>query len=228
MPIPLADLFFLLLWSHLGNWNSPSELPIEICQPVWVFAGLRRMVMSISAISANSYSDYSAQSTFQKLKQEFQQLGSDLQAGNLAAAESDYTTLQQDMPQQISSSTSQSTDPIAQAFSQLSQDLQAGNLTAAQQDYATIQKDFQAKATQGSEGAESHHHHHGGGSSNGGSSEISQLMTQLGQELKSGSLSSAQQTYTSLEKDFQQFSQNGWQQGQTSSGSTSNAVSVSA
>jgi hypothetical protein len=53
-------------------------------------------------------------------------------------------------------------------------------------------------------------------------------MTQLGQELKSGSLSSAQQTYTSLEKDFQQFSQNGWQQGQTSSGSTSNAVSVSA
>ena len=183
--------------------------------------------MSISAISANSYSDYSAQSTFQKLKQEFQQLGSDLQAGNLTAAESDFTTLQQDLPQGTSNSASQSADSIAQAFSQLSQDLQAGNLTAAQQDYATIQKDFQAQASQGSQGAVRPHHHHGGGSKSR-SSEISQLMTQLGQELQSGSLSSAQQTYASLEKDFQQFSQNGWHQGQTSSESASNTISVSA
>lgn len=184
--------------------------------------------MSISAISANSYSDYSAHSTFQKLKQEFKQLGSDLQAGDLTAAEADFTTLQQDLPQAASSSTSQSTDSIAQEFNQLSQDLQAGDLKAAQQDYATIQKDFQAKATQGSEGAEKHHHHSDGSSSTSASSEIKKLITQLGQELQSGSLSSAQQTYASLEKDFQQFSQNGWQQGQASSDSASNTVSVSA
>ena len=110
----------------------------------------------------------------------------------------------------------------------MSQDLQAGDLKAAQQDYATIQKDFQAKATQGSEGAEKHHHHSDGSSSTSASSEIKKLITQLGQELQSGSLSSAQQTYASLEKDFQQFSQNGWQQGQASSDSASNTVSVSA
>ncbi len=306
------------------GWKPFSGLPIEIDQPAGVFAGLWRMVMSVSAISANGYFDYSAQSTFQKLQQAFQQLGNDLQAGNLTAAESDFVTLQQDLPQATNSSSSQSTNPIAQAFnqlsqdleagnltaaqqdyatikqdlpqqtasfsssttqstlqqafqqlgndlqagnltaaesdfatlqqdlpqetsnsfsqstnpiaqafSQLSQDLQAGNLTAAQQDFATIKQDLQAEATQGtqfaqrSEGAGRHHHHHGGSGHSSGSSEISQLMTQLGQELQSGSLSPAQQTYASLQKDFRQFSQNGGQQAQTSSEPDSSTISVS-
>ena len=100
--------------------------------------------MSTSGITS------SMSSQMQQIQQEFQQLGQDLQSGNLTAAQSDFTTLQNDLPQtsSTSSSTSQSNNPIAQAFSQLSQDLQSGNLTAAQQDYSTIQQDFQNQASQ--------------------------------------------------------------------------------
>jgi outer membrane protein assembly factor BamD (BamD/ComL family) len=186
--------------------------------------------MSIAAISTNSYFDYSAQSTFQQIQQQFQQLGSDLQAGNLTAAQSDFVTLQHDLPQ-ASSSASQSNSPIEQAFNQLAQDLQAGNITAAQQDYQTIQQDLQNQAAQwaqsagGAQGAEGHHHHQHGGSNN---SQISQLMTQLGQELQSGSLSSAQQTFSSLQQIFQQHGLNSGQAAQNSSASATSTFSVNA
>jgi len=188
--------------------------------------------MSISAISANSYSDYSSQSPFDKIKQEFQQLSSDLQSGNLSAAQSDFVTLQQDLPQS-SDSSSQTSNPIEQAFNQLSKDLQAGNLTAAQQDFQTIQKDLQNQAAQGSqsddatEGAQHHHHHHGGSGSNE-SSQISKLMSQLGKDLQSGDLTSAQQDFTSLQSLFAKLSQSGYQQPSTSSESTTSTFSVNA
>jgi outer membrane protein assembly factor BamD (BamD/ComL family) len=188
--------------------------------------------MSASGISSSSFFDSSALSGFQQFQQEFQQLGSDLQSGNLTGAEAVFVTLQQDLPQS-SDTTSESNNPIAQAFNQLSQDLQSGNLAGAQQDYATIQQDFQTQAAQQGQADQSihreggHHHHHSDSDSSSGSSEISQLMSQLGQDLQSGNLSGAQQTYTSLQQDFQQFSQNGGQQ-QTSSGSGSSTLSVSA
>ena len=76
--------------------------------------------MSISAISASSASD--AQSILKLLQQEFQQLGTDLQSGNLSAAQSDLVTLQKDLPQG-SSSTTESSDPLQQAFTQLAKDI---------------------------------------------------------------------------------------------------------
>src|SRR5208282_483114 len=76
-----------------------------------------------------------------------QQLQQDLQTGNLSGAQSAFATLQQNAPQNATSS--QNNSPIAQAFSQLAQDLKSGNLTGAQQDYATIQQDFQSRASQG-------------------------------------------------------------------------------
>ena len=207
--------------------------------------------MSISALSANGYWDHNPPSSLEKIEQEFQQLGSDLQSGNLTAAQADFVTLQQDLPQtsnsssQTSSPTSNSTsnstsNPIEQAFSQLSQDLQAGNLTAAQQDYQTIQQDFQNQAThwsqsaQGTQGAWGHRHHHEGASeSSSKSSQVSQLMSQLGQELQSGDLTSAQQTFASFQgllgqSLFGQSNQNGGQQPSTASESTSSTISVSA
>jgi len=189
--------------------------------------------MSISAISANSYSDYGSQSMFDKIKQEFQQLSSDLQSGNLSAAQSDFVTLQQDLPQS-SDSSSQTSNPIEQAFNQLSKDLQAGNLTAAQQDFKTIQQDLQNQAAQGSqsddatEGAQHHHHHHGASGSNSESSQISKLMSQLGKDLQSGDLTSAQQDFTSLQSLFAKLSQSGYQQPSTSSESTTSTFSVNA
>jgi len=179
--------------------------------------------MSTSAISgASLYNTQSIQDNFQQFQQEFQQLGQDLQSGNLSAAQQDFVTLQQLSPQGSSSSSTQTNNPIAQEFNQLSQDLQSGNLSAAQQDYAQIQQDFQNFA----QSAQGHHHHHHGGAGNE-QSQISQLFSQLGQELQSGNLSAAQQVYTTLQQDFQQLGQSG---GQTSTqqSTTANTVSVTA
>src|SRR5579862_8532827 len=98
--------------------------------------------MSVSAISTSVF-DANSQNVQNKMKQEFQQLGQDLQAGNLSAAQSDFATLQQLGPQSQVNTSAQGSNPISQAFEQLSQDLQSGNVSAAQQDFTTIQRDFQ-------------------------------------------------------------------------------------
>jgi outer membrane protein assembly factor BamD (BamD/ComL family) len=185
--------------------------------------------MSVLGISSSNYSDSSSQNIFQTLQQGFQQLGKDLQAGNLTAAQSDFVTLQQDLPQSGSASSSQSSNPIAQAFQQLSQDLQAGNLTAAQQDFSTIQKDVQSQASQATQGAGGHHHqHHSHDSSSpsgSASNQVSQLLSELGQDLQSGDLSGAQQTYKSLQQDFERSGQSG---APSAPASSSNTISVQA
>ena len=111
--------------------------------------------MSVTGIAASSLFSFltqTVQSKKQQFQQEFQQLGQDLQSGNMSAAQSDFATLKQDMPQSSSttSSSAQSGSGIATAFSQLAQDLQSGNLTAAQSDYATLQQDFQSTRRQAS------------------------------------------------------------------------------
>jgi hypothetical protein len=178
--------------------------------------------MSVSGISSTNLFDFnsqSVQSRRQQFEQEFQQLGQDLQSGNLSATQLDFASLQQLGPQSNSTSSAQSNAPAGQEFNQLSKDLQAGNVPAAQQDFAKIQQDFQNHATQG------HHHHHGGDGS--GASGISQLLEQLGQDLQSGSLSSAQQAYNSLQQDFQRFAQNSGALTPTAAQSSPSALSVS-
>jgi outer membrane protein assembly factor BamD (BamD/ComL family) len=183
--------------------------------------------MSVAGIFSSSLSSYNPQSIqgrMQQFQQEFQQLGQDLQSGNLSAAQSDFATLQQSGPQANSTTSAQSTDPIVQAFNQLSTDLKSGNTAAAQQDYATIQQDFQNQGTQ-SQGVHHHHHHHGGGGSQ--QNAISQMFQQLGQDLQSGQLSAAQQAYGSLQQEFQQFAAtNGVAAAQGGAGAS--GVSVSA
>ncbi len=182
--------------------------------------------MSVSGISSSSlYSTQNVESNAQKFRQEFQQLGQDLQAGNLSAAQSDFATLQ-NLGSQNSTASSQSNSPIAQAFSQLAKDLQSGNLSAAQSDFATIQQGFQNQSAQGQTGATQGHHHHHHGS--GGSSEISQLLDQLGTALQSGNLSTAQQAYSSLVQQFQQASPSSTVQTASASPSDSSGVSVTA
>jgi hypothetical protein len=158
--------------------------------------------MSVSGVSSSGFANYnqSIQTNMQQFRQEFQQLGQDLQSGNLSAAQTDFATLQQLRPQANSTSSAQSNNPIAQAFNQLSQDLKSGNLSAAQQDYATLQQDFQSQSSQ-----VHHHHHHGGGH---GESAVSQLLVQLGQDLQSGNVSAAQQVYSTLMQDLPQAGQN--------------------
>lgn len=155
--------------------------------------------MSVTGVSTTSFFDFSPQNVQNRTKQfrqEFQQLGKDLQSGNLSAAQADFKTLQQLGPQSNTTSSTQNNNPIAQEFAQLATDLQSGNISAAQQDYSKVQQDFQTQAPQ-----VHHHHEHGGG---GGESGAGQLLQQLGQALQSGDLA-AQQVYTSLQQDFQQF-----------------------
>jgi len=178
--------------------------------------------MSVSGISSGGFSDYGTQSLENAVKaflKDFKQLGQDLQSGNMSAAQQDFVTLQQDMEEGSSSAAPQSQSPIEQAFSQLAQDLQSGNLTAAQQDFSTIQQDLRA------EGGHQHQDNDVSGSSNG-TSEVSQLLTELGQALQAGNLNMAQQVYTTLQADLQQFSQAGGEQ--ASSGPGSGSLSVSA
>lgn len=156
-------------------------------------------------------------SQFKQFQQEFQQLGKDLQSGNLAQAQTDLVTLTQNSPflragatasTSTGSSGSASNNPIAQAFNQLSQDLQAGNVTAAQQDFSAIQQDFQNAQSQAPAQGGGHHHHHAF-SSQSSTSPLAQLFSQLGQALQTGNLSSAQQAYSTLQQDFQQFASAG-------------------
>jgi len=163
--------------------------------------------MSISGLSGSNFftasSPSALQQKFQQIRQEFQQLGQDLQSGNLSQAQSDFATLQQNLPGQPQSAatTSQATNPLQQAVAQLAQDLKSGNLTAAQSDIATVQQDSQQLGS----GQVGHHHHHHGGGQNSNSGQVQSLFTQLSDELQSGNLSGAQAAYSTLQQEFQQF-----------------------
>ena len=155
-------------------------------------------------------------SRFKQFQQEFQQLGKDLQAGNLTQAQTDLVTLEQNSPflrtgagaTATGSSAIAGNNPIAQAFNQLAQDLRAGNVSAARQDFSAIQQDFQNAQSQAPAQGEGHHHHHAF-SGQSAASPLAQLFTQLGQALQTGNLSSAQQAYSTLQQDFQQFASAG-------------------
>jgi outer membrane protein assembly factor BamD (BamD/ComL family) len=154
----------------------------------------------------------------QQVKQGFQLLGQDLQSGNLSQAQGDFASLQQLLPdgQQSSQltpvSSAQGSNPLATAVSQLAQDLKSGNLTAAQSDFTTVQQDLQQAGPQAAAAHGHHHRHHqsdgDSGQSSGQQNPISTLFGQLGQDLQSGNLSAAQQAYSSLQQDFQQFALN--------------------
>ena len=162
-----------------------------------------------------SLSECGLQNTRQEIQQDFEQLGKDLQSGNLSAAQADFATLEQLMPQSNSAAAAESNSPIAQAFNQISEDLQSGNLTAAQQAYATIQQDFHGQ-TAPSEGHRHRHHYHPDGVAN----SFSQLFGQVGQALGSGNLSKAQQVFATLQQDFTQWKQSNGQSQPSPSTST--------
>jgi hypothetical protein len=155
--------------------------------------------MSVSAISTSTLTDsvnQSIQTKLRQFQQEFQQLGSDLQTGNLSASEQDLSKLQGGSLLNNPTSSLASSNPIAQAFNQLAQDLQSGNISAAQQDYGNLKQDFQ-KVNQGHNNLR--HHVSGFGEGN------SQPVSPWGQVPQTGNLSAAQTAYNSLVQDVQQI-----------------------
>ena len=180
--------------------------------------------MSVAGVASSILSILSGsqrqQSPSQLIQSEFQQLGLDLQSGNLAQAKSDFTTLSNSLPSVSQNSgipindsaAPTNTNPVAQAFAQLGQDLQSGNLSAAQQDFTTIREDSTQQLNVSP--VQIHHlHHHRVESSEGSSSSSSsqqvnpilQDFTKLAQSLQSGNLQSAQQAFSTLQTDLQQI-----------------------
>lgn len=87
--------------------------------------------------------------------QAFNQLSQDLQSGNVAGAQQDYSTIQQDFQKQAAQGHhhhhgggggDSNSSAISQLLQQLGQALQSGNLSTAQQAYGTLQQDFQQYA----------------------------------------------------------------------------------
>jgi hypothetical protein len=183
--------------------------------------------MAVAGILSSSIFDilnqvsgqHNAHDKFQQIKQRFQQLGSDLQSGNLSQAQTNFAALQQNLPNAAQSSaaapqtSSVTANSLTAAVNQPAfswKELKAGNLSAVQSDFAAVQQDVQALGQQQAVGGAHHHHpYHASGSDS--SSQSSQqdvlyaLFNQLGSALHSGNLSTAQQAYSTLQQDFQQF-----------------------
>jgi len=155
----------------------------------------------LNAVSGGSQGN---QTRAQQIQSEFQQLGQDLQSGNLAQAQTDFTTLSKNLPRLTqNSTTANANNSLAQTFAQLGQDLQSGNLQASQQDFTTIQQDLQLNATQQAGGH--HHHHHAESSQNSSTNPLVQAVSQLEQTLQAGNLQGAQSAFSTLLNDLQQI-----------------------
>ena len=156
--------------------------------------------MSIAGISSNFLLNSLSprQTSLQQFKDEFQQLGQDLQAGNLKAAQDDYAQLQKIQEQKNSSSSlSSASVSVSQLFAQLGKDLASNNVSSAQDDFNDIMKAIQ------SNGSRAHHHHHHGGASSTQTSAVQTDLNSLGAALTSGNISAAQAAYASVQTDLQ-------------------------
>jgi len=145
--------------------------------------------MSVSGISSSNFFTQAPtawQNHIQQFPKAFQQLGQDLQTGNLTLARPTSPALRQ-------TNNPLSDGPLGQALDQLSQDLRSGNVAAAQKDFATVEQDLQSAGA-----GHPHRHHHSGGTSNA----IAQEFAHLGQDLSGGNLSAAQQAYSLLAQDL--------------------------
>ena len=154
-------------------------------------------ILSSRLFNSNHQALTNSQPSFQK---EFQQLGEDLQSGNLSAAPGDFATLQQKSPGANATMPASTGNSIALAFSQLGKDLQSGNLPGARQDFSNIQQGLQGP------GAQAHHRHrHSGGrevTSLGQQSALAQEFVQLGHDLQTRNVAAAQQAYSAVQQSF--------------------------
>jgi hypothetical protein len=100
------------------------------------------MSVALSSLGASYVNGYLQnhlvnQTNSQTAKNQFQQLGQDLQVGNLTQARQDYNGLTQNLGGRHINST------LSQDFSVLGQALNSGNLSAARQAYSVIQQALQ-------------------------------------------------------------------------------------
>ncbi len=181
--------------------------------------------MSVTGIAANLlFQTFAAntakksQGSFGQIHSEVQQLGQDLQAGNLTQAQQDFAALAKNFPSatatsqpqtpatntNVSATTSVANSSPSQAFSAVGQALQSGNLSAAQAAFATLQQDL-SPSSNGR--MHLHHQHHAGAGSEGdsqtgASNPIAQALSTLLQDVQSGNFSAAQSAYATMQHEM--------------------------
>ena len=170
------------------------------------------MLMSISALSSNLITDLSQQyqqNPLQQIRKDFNQLASALQSGDLSGAQSAYSSIQQLLQDNQSSSNSISgsngTSTIQNDFATLGQALQSGDLSQAQSAFSQLQSDFKA-ASQSAQALPPGEDQYVSGASQQGLSvaqQVQQDYAQLASALQSGDLSKAQSAFASLKQELQ-------------------------
>ena len=114
--------------------------------------------MSVNPISSGSNSNQTneMQANFQQMRKLFEQLGKDLQSGDLSGAQSVFSSLQKLLPGSSANQTQTTQQTNQSTFNTdvnaLGQALQSGDLSKAQDAFAKLQQDMQA--------AQKGHHHH--------------------------------------------------------------------
>ena len=100
--------------------------------------------MSSFSVAANSGSmpqiNQSQMAKMAQMKSQFDQLGKDLQSGDLSAAKSDYAAIKKNAPQEASQSDSGPMVQMQSKMDQLGQALDSGDLAAAKTAYSAIQQ----------------------------------------------------------------------------------------
>jgi len=170
--------------------------------------------MLFQAVSANAVKK--SHGSFAQVHSEVQQLGQDLQAGNLAGAQQDFAALSKNFPTAAQTSASSTTASAttgltntgsttagttgtspAQAFSAVGQALQSGNLSAAQTAFATLQQDF----APGEKQTHVYHDHQiEGDGESGQGNPIAQTLNSILQDVQSGNFSAAQTAYATMQQ----------------------------
>jgi hypothetical protein len=191
------------------------------------------MLMSISALSSNLIADLSQQyqqNPFQKIQQDFKQLASDLQSGDLSGAQSAYASIEQLLPANQSSSGSATgsngSSAIQSDIASLGQALQSGDLSGAQSAFSQLQSDLQTAAQSAQTPPQAEDQYVGRSSQQGLSvaKQVQQDYAQLASSLQSDDLAGAQSAFTNLQQALQS---QGTSTTQSSTGSSTNSSSGS-
>jgi len=171
--------------------------------------------MSISALSSSLVTDLSQQhrqNPFEQIQQDFSQLASALQSGNLTDAQSAYSSIQQLLSaNQNSSGTNNSasgSNAVQSDFAALGTALQSGDLTQAQSAFAQLQTALQPPSQSGANGsgaaAEVQDQYVSSTSQTlTPEQQVEQNYSQLASALQSGNLTSAQSAFSALDEALQ-------------------------
>lgn len=155
--------------------------------------------MSIAGISSSTNVYQGPMRQIQSVREDFSGLTTSLASADLAAAQTAFTTLMQDLGTSGAKSSQQTgaASQLSTNLTSLGTALNAGNLSDAQKAFATLMQDLKAGALR-----HHHHHHYHSDSAQNTTGAVSADLTSLGTALNSGDLTGAQKAFATLMQDI--------------------------